>query len=417
MLNLPYNENPVESINNPTKEEFNKLVRLAKPFKVTGGINHWALLKELSEIKKSTNQCDYLASIIPDKVVNYTVLPPEQKGSLRLDEKLKQNFSFGSKRALFPDFMNHVKKCINNTCSETLYLQASLLIELVHKIECINLFEGFTPSSQPLFWIGTGNQFIGLHNDPFRNIIALFSGRKRVVLFPPEELPNIYPAPFDKRSGGVISSLVDVFNPDLEKFILFRKALKKVKVAVIEPGDFLYLPPLWWHAVESEKFNIGLNCWFYDDGKIKTLHKLYTPAESLTLGVHNDSISNNMRSQLCEKFVEALKTNSRRLIKSTNYLEFQTINTARKTKKLINQASLSENQKNIWIQWVNIFALWYVFCLKNNPFPTLPSTEFKNMLKRYKENRWKNYFIKIRRKISLFRYNIKHKNEKHGIVP
>lgn len=416
MLKLPYNGTPVATIDNPSKEEFINLIRLAKPFKVTGSINHWVLLKELSKIKNPTEQCDYLASIVPDKIVNYSVLPSEQKGSFRLDEKLNQNFSFSSKKALFPDFMNHIKRCITKTCSETLYLQASLLMELMDKIEPLNFFKGFIPSSHPLFWIGTGNQFIGLHNDPFRNIIALFCGQKRVILFPPEELPNIYPAPFDKRSGGVISSLIDVFNPDLDKFHLFKKALKKVKIAVINPGEFLYLPPLWWHAVESIGFNVGLNCWFYDDGKINKLYQLYTPAETLTLTLHQTPVSHNIRKKLYRKFTETTKTNISRL-KSTSYLDFMSINTSIKYKKLINQACLSQKQKKIWEKWVNIFALWYVFRLKGNPFPTLPHNEFENMLVRYRKNRWKNYLTKIKRKISLFKYKIRHRSDKHGIVP
>ena len=36
------------------------------------------------------------------------------------------------------------------------------------------------------------------------------------------------------------------------------------QVALVEPGDTLYIPPLWWHHVESYGFNVMVNTW-YDD--------------------------------------------------------------------------------------------------------------------------------------------------------
>jgi hypothetical protein len=287
MLKLPYNEIPVKIVHRPTKDEFFKLVQSAEePFKVTGSTEHWFLFRILSQLKDPIDKCDYLASLATNEQVYFTVLLPEQKGVFGLNEELEQNFSFKSKKALFPEFINQVKRYLEYPNAGTLYLQSTPLKDLNNKLGCLDLLEGFSPSTQPRFWIGTGNQFVILHNDPFRNIIALFSGRKRVIMFPPEELPNIYPAPFDKRVGGAMASLVDAYNPDLKKFPLFTKSLEKVKVAIVNPGEFLYMPPLWWHAVESEGFNVGLNCWFQDDGEMNKLENLYLPAESLMLGIN-----------------------------------------------------------------------------------------------------------------------------------
>lgn len=160
------------------------------------------------------------------------------RGTFGLNSNLEQNFSFKSKKTSFIQFAEEIKKYLWNPNLGTLYLQATEIRPLVEKLGSLDLFDGFDPMSIPRFWIGTGNQFVNLHNDPSRNIIALLTGRKRVIMFPPEELTNIYPAPFDKRLGGVFASLVNVYNPDLTKFPRFKKALKKIKIAVLNQENF-----------------------------------------------------------------------------------------------------------------------------------------------------------------------------------
>ncbi len=417
MIDLPFREFPVLSIKNPSKDAFDQLVKNAKPFKVQEGISHWSLMQDFSQITNPLEQCDFLIDIVKNKEVNYTILPFEQRGSIRLDDELIQNFSFSSKKTSFYSFMNHVKNCLNKNCTDTLYLQASLIMELLQKINVTNLFKGFHPSSQPLFWIGTGNQFVGLHNDPFRNIIALFSGRKRIILFPPDDLPHLYPAPFDRRSGGAISSLIDIFNPDLKKFPLFKKAVKNVIIAYLEPGEFLYLPPLWWHAVESEGFNVGLNCWFYDDGMANKLYKLYTPAESLAYTISQKNISYEKKMKLYKMFNDEPCVSYFDSFKKADLLAIQVIRASRKIKKTIHKAFLSVDQKNIWREWVKVFTFWYVFGLKKKPFPSLPKEEFQNMLGRQKKDKKKQIFClpRIRPKFSKIDY--KKEKKMHAIVP
>lgn len=416
MLKLPYKEIPVDVIHNPTKNEFLNLVKLAeRPFTVKGSMNNWALFKKLSQLKDPIDQCDYMASLAPNEKIHYTVLPPEQNGALGLNEKLEQNFSFKSKKALFPEFINQVKSYLNSPSKGTLYLQSTVMETLNKTLGCLDLFEGFSPRSQPRFWIGAGNQFVGLHNDPFRNIVALFAGQKRVIMFPPEELPNIYPAPFDKRAAGVITSLVNVYNPDLKKFPHFEQALKKVKIAVINPGEFLYMPPLWWHAVEGEGFNVGLNCWFCDDDKTNKLESLYVPVESLMLNINQDLTSDVEKRQLYKTFMQTVESNIE-ISKSTHPLESRVQEEAKKIKAVL--SSLSNGQRKNWERWISAFVLKYVFCLQGNPFPTLGNSEYTNMIKRLRRSRILRVIQFIQGRLLMICQNLlRKKNGKHAIVP
>ena len=64
--------------------------------------------------------------------------------------------------------------------------------------------------------------------------------------------------------GSPISS-VDLRDPDFEKFPKFREALETAREAVLEPGDAIYIPILWWHGVESlDSLNILVNYWWND---------------------------------------------------------------------------------------------------------------------------------------------------------
>lgn len=57
--------------------------------------------------------------------------------------------------------------------------------------------------------------------------------------------------------------MVDLRQPDFERFPLFRQAAAVAVTAVLEPGDAIYIPTGWWHNVESlEKFNILVNYWW-----------------------------------------------------------------------------------------------------------------------------------------------------------
>jgi hypothetical protein len=60
-------------------------------------------------------------------------------------------------------------------------------------------------------------------------------------------------------------SLVSLHSPDFARYPKFREALAAAQVSEIGPGDAVFIPPLWWHHVESlEPFNVLVNYWWHD---------------------------------------------------------------------------------------------------------------------------------------------------------
>ena len=422
MLNLPYQAEPVDTVDSPTQLQFRALVdAAAAPFIVDGLMSRWELSAALAKLPDPLEKCDYLGRTAAQSV-NYTVLPPEQRGTLGLNDKQEPNFSFESAVATFPEFMNEVKTYIATPAKGNLYLQSTPIEEFNPKLGKLDLFEGFTPLTQPRFWIGTGAQFVSLHNDPFRNIVAVFAGRKRVILFPPEALPYLYMAPFDRRIGTVLASMVDVFHPDFEKFPLLEKALQMARVAIVNPGEFLYMPPFWYHAVEGEGFNVGLNCWFFEDNKTDLLaQNLYVPATSLLADLHRDGVDDVRRAQLHTCFMQAIRT-APSGAETSDQLERKVTQEAARIRTLLESAPVTGPQRTVWAEWVQMFASHFIFRVHGNPYPTLGEQEFARMLARVAESSKSKRRGPLKRiKMALGRLRRRFRSsvpaDKHAFVP
>lgn len=78
-------------------------------------------------------------------------------------------------------------------------------------------------------------------------------GSKRMVLFPPSDVKSLAFAP------GASSSSLDVFS----ELGLSRMNRAHPYEALLEPGDILYLPPLWLHAAATVASpSIAVNVFF-----------------------------------------------------------------------------------------------------------------------------------------------------------
>lgn len=111
-------------------------------------------------------------------------------------------------------------------------------------------------------WIGN-RSCVPAHQDLPDNLACVAAGRRRFLLFPPEQLPNLYVGPLDVTPAGQPVSLVDTLAPDLERFPRYAEAMLHAQTAVLESGDALFIPSMWWHHIEAlEPFNVLVNYWW-----------------------------------------------------------------------------------------------------------------------------------------------------------
>jgi len=96
------------------------------------------------------------------------------------------------------------------------------------------------------FFIGSALTGPGLHHDgEIESFLCQLIGTKRINMFAPTDVANLYPAGRWTEPMGHFSKVVDSFNPDLSRYPLFANATPFR--CTLKPGDVLYLPPHWYH--------------------------------------------------------------------------------------------------------------------------------------------------------------------------
>ena len=114
----------------------------------------------------------------------------------------------------------------------------------------------------PRIWLGNRIQ-VATHYDLMENVGVVVAGRRRFTVFPPEQIANLYCGPFELTPAGTPVSMVELAHPDLARFPRFAEAMAHAQSALLEPGDAIYLPFHWWHAVDSlDPVNAFVNYWW-----------------------------------------------------------------------------------------------------------------------------------------------------------
>ncbi|KAG6854599.1 hypothetical protein C0991_004201 [Blastosporella zonata] len=104
------------------------------------------------------------------------------------------------------------------------------------------------------------------------NVVQVI-GKKVVWLAPPKLSASMYPhvssedfhnpAANLSDPGMSNTSRVDVFTSAKSEFPDFwRDVVPEAAATILEPGDLLYIPPGWWHAMRSEETSFSVSMWF-----------------------------------------------------------------------------------------------------------------------------------------------------------
>jgi hypothetical protein len=98
----------------------------------------------------------------------------------------------------------------------------------------------------PMLFFGGENSRVFIHYDiDFSNILHFhFNGKKRCVLFAPDQTPYLYKVPHALISREDI----DFDNPDLDKWPALKQA--QGLVANLQHGEMLYMPEGYWHYMK-----------------------------------------------------------------------------------------------------------------------------------------------------------------------
>ncbi len=172
-----------------------------------------------------------------------------------------QGFNFTRQQVTITQLVAELLRIADDPSPPALYAGAAAAGEHLPGWSELNALDLPMESARARVWIGNATR-VSTHFDESPNLACVVAGRRRFLLFPPDQLANLYIGPLDHTMAGQPASLVDPDAPDLQRFPRFAEAMRHALIAELEPGDAIYMPALWWHHVKaSGPFNILVNYW------------------------------------------------------------------------------------------------------------------------------------------------------------
>jgi hypothetical protein len=234
------------------------LVAAGEPVVLRGIARDWALVQ--AGLRSTREAMGYLRGFDAGVPVQYSFGGPEIAGRPFYNDDFTQ-LNFEVRRGLLSQVLDE----IGDAAQPPTYYVASLLIEralpgFAQANDAGLAAQGIDASAS--IWIGN-RVTASCHYDTPDNLACCAVGRRKFTLFPPEQIDNLYPGPLEPTPGGQVVSVVDFDHPDFGRHPRFRDALASAQTAVLEPGDAIFIPSMWWHHVRSlEPFNVLVNYWW-----------------------------------------------------------------------------------------------------------------------------------------------------------
>ncbi|RRU25621.1 cupin-like domain-containing protein [Stenotrophomonas sp. 278] len=237
------------------------LVTAGEPVVLRGIARDWALVQ--AGRRSTADALDYLRRFDAGVPVQYSFGAPGIDGRPFYNADFTQ-LNFEVRRGVLSAVLDEIASTFDVPRPPTYYV-ASLLIERALPGFARDNDAGLAAlgiSASASIWIGN-RVTASCHFDTPDNLACCAVGRRRFTLFPPEQIDNLYPGPLEPTPGGQVVSVVDFEQPDFDRHPRFREALASAQSAVLEPGDAIFIPSMWWHHVRSlEPFNVLVNYWW-----------------------------------------------------------------------------------------------------------------------------------------------------------
>ena len=254
---------PVPVLEKVDRTRFDAEVRRAgRPVILKGLGAHWPAVKAAASSPRALG--DYLHRADGGRPVRVSISPKGQKRRFFYNERLS-GVTFDTVSGTLSQV---VGLCLANQAvdgredAEAIYMQAVPVAEAAPGLVGDLVMPLLDGTVAPRLWIGNSLR-TATHFDYASNIAVHVAGQKTFTLFPPDQAANLYPGPLDVTPAGVPISLVDFDAPDHLRFPRFAQALDTAQVARLEPGDALFIPPLWWHHVDTVgPLNMLVNYWW-----------------------------------------------------------------------------------------------------------------------------------------------------------
>ena len=232
-----------------------------RPAVLRGLVGDWPAVKQGQDSPAALVR--YLKGFDSGKPVDALLAAPEIDGQIFYNDAMT-GFNFLRNRLPLAAVAEQVLRYAGFPKSPAVAAQSALIRDCLPGFSDENRLGIVDANVLPRIWLGN-RITTPAHVDEWNNIGCVVAGRRRFTLFPPEQVANLYVGPLDFAPTGAPMSLVPLRHPDFERYPKFREALAAAQTAELAPGDAIFIPPLWWHHVESlEPFNVLVNYWWHE---------------------------------------------------------------------------------------------------------------------------------------------------------
>lgn len=228
-----------------------------RPIVLRGRVEHWPVVDAAR--RGDAVLATYLSSLDTGVSSSRMTAPVEARGHFFYGPELRgHNFSREptTVSAMIRDLM------VAPEVGPSLYLGAAPMAASLPRFSALNPPPGTPDAAMPRLWLGNAVE-VQTHFDVSENLACVVAGRRRFTLFAPELTGGLYPGPLEHTLAGQPVSMVRLEDPDLVAFPAFAQVRDRALTADLEPGDAIYIPPLWWHHVQaSARLNVLVNYWW-----------------------------------------------------------------------------------------------------------------------------------------------------------
>jgi hypothetical protein len=231
------------------------------PAILRGLVRDWRAVREFRESPEALVR--YLKRHDSGTPVDALMTAPEVDGQISYNDAMS-GFNFHRNRLPLSEIAAQVLRYAKFPKPPAVAAQSVLIRDCLPAFAQENSLSLFDATILPRIWLGN-RITTPTHVDEWNNVGCVVAGRRRFTLFPPEQIANLYIGPLDFAPTGAAMSMVSLRDPDFARYPKFREALARAQTAELGPGDGIFIPPLWWHHVESlEPFNVLVNYWWHD---------------------------------------------------------------------------------------------------------------------------------------------------------
>ena len=165
-----------------TADEFREIRAAAEPVVLKGAVAHWPVVQ-------AGDAAAYLRSLGGSGEVEYMRAPPEVEGRLHYGATV-DTLNFTLERATLGGFLDLLAAEAGRARPATLVVQGLIADDHAPGFAAANPLALLPPVVPPRLWVGNAGK-VATHYDPLENIACVAAGKRRFMLFAPEQVANL----------------------------------------------------------------------------------------------------------------------------------------------------------------------------------------------------------------------------------